>query len=119
MREDGSLEEIASKRNFRFKIRHAKVFGTPRQPTGAHLDPTFKEEDEDAIPMDLYPEQGSAVVTLPPQILVLTLESRDLLFLFAQTNETSNVRFITVTHPLPAMHSSLEQPGKYIAVDPR
>jgi hypothetical protein len=57
----------------------ARVFGTARKPAVPGLDAFIKRESEE---MELDVPSGQKV---PPQILVLALESKELVFLFALT----------------------------------
>ncbi|OJD13390.1 hypothetical protein AJ78_06145 [Emergomyces pasteurianus Ep9510] len=99
----GHLEDIATKADFDSKILDAKVIGSPG---------------------DGIPELGTSP-RIPPdndwhrQILVLVLASRELLFLYGAEGPSGHPEFIHVRRPLPSDVSSLEQYGRYIAIDPR
>src|SRR5438552_4026501 len=89
---DGHLRDIAIKTDFGSSIRHAQVFGTPRKPTTRGLDVIIKKELEtgsetvngsQSWTQDQRGKSGSELPMVPPQILVLTLESADIVFLFA------------------------------------
>ncbi|KAI9831765.1 MAG: hypothetical protein M1819_004662 [Sarea resinae] len=112
---EGHLQEVATKTDFGSSIRSARVFGTPRKPTvSSGLDAIIKAENPD-VDMD-SPDDSPKV---PPQMLVLALASRDLVFLFASNRLEGGVDFITSRKPLPSGRSFLEQPGKHLAIDPR
>jgi len=69
-------------------------------------------------------QQGKAGLepcTVPPQILVLTLESANIVFLFAYNTvgPNSRVEFFTCQRSLPGGRSFLEKLGGIIAVDPK
>jgi hypothetical protein len=106
---DGHLRHIASKTDFDSRIRAARCFGEPRKPAE---DGQLKTEDAD----DLNNDTPDAI---PPQVILLTLESQKLVFLFARQDECGHVNFIQSTNRLSSGMSSLERPGKHLAVDPR
>lgn len=113
MSEDGHLRDVATKADFGSTIRAARVFGTARKPAVPGLDAIIKAESED---MDMDLPSGQEV---PPQILVVTLESKELVFLFAIDNDQGEVDFLSSHRPLPEQRSYLEQLGKHVAVDPK
>ncbi|KAK2787150.1 hypothetical protein FQN51_003444 [Onygenales sp. PD_10] len=103
----GHLEDIITKSDFDTKILAAKVIGSVpsileiqlRQGTGG----TPEKRPEDGY---------------PPQILVLVLDSKELLFLYTEAGQSGRLEFTHVRRPLPADVSSLEDYGRHIAVDP-
>ncbi|KAF2137166.1 uncharacterized protein K452DRAFT_302199 [Aplosporella prunicola CBS 121167] len=105
---DGHLRHVASKADFGSHIRAARVFGEPRK----FIHPPMIEQPQSPMEID-YTE------VIPPQILVLTLESQELIFLFAHQNPDGTIDFWSSAVPLDANRSFLEQPGKHLAVDPR
>lgn len=113
MSEDNHLRDIVTKADFGSTIRAARVFGTARKPAVPGLDAFIKAESEE---MDLDVPSGPKV---PPQILVVALESKELVFLFAIDNDQGHVDFLTSCRPLPEQRSYLEQHGKHVAVDPK
>jgi hypothetical protein len=127
---DGHLRDIAIKTDFGSSIRHAQVFGAPRKPTTPGLDMAIKKELETGTntvngsqswTRDQQGKAGSQLPTVPPQILVLTLESADIVFLFAYhtIGPNSRVEFFTCQRSLPGGRSFLEKLGEIIAVDPK
>lgn len=112
---DSHLEDVAVKSDFGSKICSARVFGTPvttLEPTGVNATAPVMESDE----MDQKEDDSSQ---LPPQILVLALESQVLVFLYAFGEGPHKIQYVTGRRPLPAQRSYLEQLGKHMAVDPR
>ncbi|MCJ1282157.1 hypothetical protein MMC26_001480 [Xylographa opegraphella] len=121
-----SLYEVVTKDDFDATIRAARVIGTPpillraEQPSG--LDAITKKEDTgeasaDAMGLDLF-----ASPEVPPQILVLAMESglKDkLLFLFAFYDPSQRIRFLSYEHPLLYHKRYAQRLGKHVAVDPR
>ncbi|KAI9880096.1 MAG: hypothetical protein M1830_005341 [Pleopsidium flavum] len=111
--DDGHLQDVITKADFGSTIRTARVFGTARKPAVPGLDAFIKRESEE-MELDTPREQE-----VPPQILVLTLESKELVFLFAFEDGHGQVKFIASHRPLPDQRSYLEQHGKHVAVDPK
>lgn len=102
------LEHVSTKADFGSRIRAARVFGEPRK----FIHPPMTEKAQ--LPQDI---DWNEVV--PPQLLVLTLESQELLFLFARPRPDGSVEWKESCIPLSPDASLLEQPGKHLAVDPR
>lgn len=127
IRPDGHLQDVASKSDFGAKIRHANVVDGSGERVTSGMDVCVKEERQDAdLEMldsgstdesDKETEEGVAKV--PPQILVLTLGSGDLLFVFAIETPEGGIDFHTSPKPLPIHEQDLERVGDHIAVDPR
>lgn len=115
---DGHLQHVMGRADFGSKIRSARAIGEPRRPvvspkpTG--IDAIVKMEDVE--PADV---QDSPLHTLPPQILVLTLESNTLVFLFADYGLSNQYRFVSYSRPLAEHAQHTKRPGKLIAIDPQ
>jgi hypothetical protein len=117
-RPNGSLRHIVSKSDFAGKILAAKVFGSPRkaQVNTEHGTP-IKRKDLHAKRRSIV---GDGSDILPWEVLVLTLETpRALMFLFTHQGLTGNVEFRYKLLPLPTNHSRFDQPGPFLAVDPK
>ena len=56
---------------------------------------------------------------LPPQMLVLVLESANIVFMYAISGPSSCVHLVASQRPLPHSTSRLRQLGEHLAVDPR
>ncbi|KZF23443.1 hypothetical protein L228DRAFT_238011 [Xylona heveae TC161] len=108
---DGHLQHVASKTDFHASIRSARVFGIARKPAASGLDAIIKTEE--GVDMEIDSPQRA----LPPQVLLLSLSTRELLFLFALDRDDGGVDFFTSYKPLPEQRSFLEQPGRHLAVD--
>ncbi|KAF2201275.1 hypothetical protein GQ43DRAFT_41412 [Delitschia confertaspora ATCC 74209] len=104
IREYGHLHHVATKSDFAGHIIAARVFGESREEEAEFV--TIKQED------------GHAKATLPPQVLLLTLSTGVLMFLWADSGETGTIQFHQRTIPLPRAHSSLTIQGRHLAVDP-
>lgn len=107
----GYLEDVTTKADFDTKILDAKVIGDPgnvipelQLGEGVGLGSSSRMPSEDHWHR---------------QILVLVLASRELLFLYGTESFSGRPEFIHVRRPLPSDVSSLEQYGRYIAIDPR
>ncbi|KAF2467358.1 uncharacterized protein BDR25DRAFT_317100 [Lindgomyces ingoldianus] len=115
----GHLRHIASKSDFRGRILAASIFGEPRRHEVPATDGTplkravlSSERREDV-------QSVEAKDILPPQVIVLTLTSRTLMFLWAQSTHTGTVRFCQKTVRLPAGTMRYDRPGTFLAVDPK
>lgn len=106
-----SLLPIVRKDDFHARIRAAHVLAEPESrhafENGFAQEEPIKNEDD--------PEHMPAVY--PPQTLVLTLESHEILFVTATSGARHASDFIVRSYPLPAQSSPLEDPGQYIALD--
>ncbi|KAI9846584.1 MAG: hypothetical protein M1837_003825 [Sclerophora amabilis] len=125
LRGDGHLHDIVKKCDFGAKIQHARIFGIPRKPAMPGLDASIARDLPPAgyAYNDAIPDPQDVPIfdqpKLPPHILVLTLDSSTLVFLFAQEGTDGSVNFITSSRSLPRRVSELQYPGKQIAVDPK
>ena len=107
----GRLDDVATKADFGHAIRAARVFGDIRERTSV-MDSIVKAEDPDESIQ--YPSRK-----VPPQILALTLESHQLILLYATEDKDGYLDFVTNIHALPTDFTSLETLGEHLAVDPR
>ncbi|KAL8803278.1 MAG: hypothetical protein Q9200_006282 [Gallowayella weberi] len=119
---DISLGEVIEKRDFDSPILVAKIWGLPREPKvpqfpgrlwGRRSD-TYRSQS----PVETKPEPFHDN-EIPPQILVLSLVSRTLMFLFAYHDVHGRVHFLSNTWRLPAQAEQIEELGRHLAVDPR
>ncbi|KAI1386156.1 uncharacterized protein F4822DRAFT_306907 [Hypoxylon trugodes] len=86
---------------------------------GAEDTTHVKTEDTDMEMADLDITASSlrdANPLLPPQLLILVLESGELIFLFLQQEPGHNWTFISATHKIPGQR--LVYPGFHMAIDP-
>ncbi|KAG6041666.1 hypothetical protein E4U41_002940 [Claviceps citrina] len=94
---DGQLHEVARKCDFGSRIRGAAVLGDSLQHDMDDDDEAniVKSEDEDTL-MEEPSETGDAVQvqTLPPQLLVLILESGDTIYICLRRNPDSTLVFV-------------------------
>ena len=100
---DGHLRHVATKNDFGCRIRAARVFGGDIAPS----DDSYVKAESEQIEL------------LPPHLLVLTLTSQEMLFIFAREASDGSVSFHQIPVPLPAHRSFLDLPGKHLAVDPK
>lgn len=106
----GHLEDVVTKTDFDSKILSVKVISV-----------------HDEVGLEAQIKQGAASGSqgaqeesdLPPQVLVLALDSKELVFLYATESVDGRVDFTHIRRPLPADVSLPEQYGRHIAVDPR
>ncbi|KAL8761486.1 MAG: hypothetical protein Q9184_002396 [Pyrenodesmia sp. 2 TL-2023] len=116
---DVSLDNTVIKRDFDSCILAARVFGLPRQPKvprypGRFWDEEYKAEASPETKPDPFREHE-----IPPQILVLTLASRILVFLFGYYDVHEEIHFLSSTKQLPAQIPLIEELGVHLAVDPK
>lgn len=134
---DGRLRNIVRKTDFGSRIRNAKVIGlapeSSTDETNGNTQTHIKTEDEDAIldsgvsdndsgdetmgGMGPYQSTSGAVASrLPPQQLLVVLETGDCIFLFIHPDSGDNPEFVS-THYQPLGHR-IVQPGFHTCVDP-
>lgn len=104
--EEGHLQHVAHKTDFDARIRAANVFGLT---DSSEEDVLVKDEKDDATAQS---------TTAPPQLVVLTLDSNDLVFLYLITNSDGSLRFVQQSCPMPTFDRILYQPGEHLAIDP-
>ncbi|KAF3042284.1 hypothetical protein E8E11_000391 [Didymella keratinophila] len=114
----GRLRHVSIKSNFSGRVLTARVFGDPREvrvnrTVGSPLPK--RQTTPRAKPSPAHTGGHS----LPPEVLVLTLTSRTLMFLWAQDSATGRSIFRQRTVKLPAGSSRYDRLGQYLAVDPK
>jgi len=111
---NGFLKYVAKKKAFGSRIRAAVVIGKRLEDR----DDTYQPYNGDS--MSTSSEDVSLNITeLPPQILVLSLASGELLFLFARYNrELGTLGFVQSHVQTPLGRLPMLQPGRHLAVDP-
>ncbi|KAF7719921.1 Uncharacterized protein PECH_005778 [Penicillium ucsense] len=106
----GFLDDVTEKSDFDYPIVGAKAINVNTElPWEAQLRTTI---DDDSAEGAAYTAQD-----LPSQILVLSLEMRELQFLYYTMS--GDKKFITYRRPLPVDVDLAERFGKHIAVDPK
>lgn len=104
---EGRLQDIAAKHDFDTHIRAAAVFRNEEDDFLAKV----KTEHSTNCLKDVGP---------PPQSLVLTLDSNDMVFLYLRTDrDTGTTAFVHQSMPIPAFDYIIFQPGEHLAVDHR
>lgn len=123
LQNDGRLKEIARKNDFGSRIRNACVVGSFVVPelkgeTGADSSslPAFKTEDDQAGIFSFTPPRPFLPpgIQLPPQFLMVALESGDNIFLFVRPGPDGKPTFVSSRFSSPK-HMKL---GFHVAVDP-
>lgn len=126
LRSDGLLWDIVQKEDFGARIRNAAVIGSVaayEEDPDTHFDSTqVKSEDEVSSPGQEGSSHQSEAATstrrrLPPQFLVLQLETGDSIFLMLQTNDLGQPRFVASQYRVSKQMLRFE-PGIQITVDP-
>lgn len=121
LRRDGQLHNINRKYDFGSRIRNAKVVGSSRvmvngeeYATTEPVDDTFDMSDPE--PFLRTPSSSPGAPPLPPQLLLVVLETGDCVFLFLRPGDGDTTEFIALQH---CVHSTrLVRPGFHLAVDP-
>jgi hypothetical protein len=114
----GRLRHVATRSNFSGRIIKAGVFGDARE---VHVNrsagsPLPKKQ---TVHRDRRSMTGSEDRVLPPEVVVLTLTSRTLMFLWAQQDVRGASVFRQKTIKLPAGSSRFDRLGQYLAIDPQ
>lgn len=112
---DGHLCHIATKSDFDSRIRAARIFGEPKKAELQEQLDADLPSSSNVSSAKLDQTQSDGII--PPQVIVLTLESRKLMFLYAQQDDTGAVKFCQSTLAFPPGKTFLEQPGKLLTVD--
>jgi hypothetical protein len=113
----GHLRHAATKSDFTGRILAAKVFGEPRK-VQVHTE-YGKPWKKAAVHAERRSFTAHETDALPPEIIVLTLSSRTLMFLWARQTQTGSVHFHQKTFGLPAGTSRHDRLGSFLAVDPK
>lgn len=119
VRDYGHLRHVATKSNFNgARILAAKVFGDPREvPTTRAAGGTLPKKH--ALHRERRSMTGDDECLLPPEVIVLTLTTRTLMFLWARPTQTGAVAFSQKTIRLPAATSRIDRFGTFLAIDPK
>jgi hypothetical protein len=114
----GRLRHVATKSDFSGRILTVRVFGDPREVcTNSSVGSPPPRERAGYSNQDSFTSNQDQV--LPPEVLVLTLTSRTMMFLWAEHNAKGKSIFRQRTVKLPAGSSRFDRLGQYIAIDPR
>ena len=115
---DGHLRYVGVKADFGSKIRSACVFG--KRPEDEEPDgETLNMLKTGISPSQVTSPNPKASEMMPPQILVLSLASGELHFLFSAASDDHRCpHYFESSFPLPRQPSLFQQPGKHLAVDP-
>ncbi|RBR22795.1 uncharacterized protein FIESC28_04358 [Fusarium coffeatum] len=113
LREDGQVHEVIRKADFGTRIRNAIVLGAP--PDGTCVGITKVEDPDVAMQDDARAYQTDVHHTLPPQLLVLMLETGDAIFLFIRERADGTLEFVTTKYESP---KNLQFLGYHLSIDP-
>lgn len=112
----GRLRRVAVKSNFNGRILTAGVFGDPREVRINPIVGTQLPRDQTTSRVK-QPCSRTGRGNSPPEVVVLTLTSRTLMFLWAQPSATGQSIFHQKTVKLPAGSSRFDRLGQYLAID--
>ncbi|KAF4446498.1 putative FUN12-general translation factor eIF2 [Fusarium austroafricanum] len=117
LRDDGQVHEVIRKADFGTRIRNAIVLGGPPKGDipGTGTD-SIKVEDADVSMQDAtQTSEPDTHYMLPPQLLVLMLETGDAVFLFIQKLSDGTLEFVTTKYESPR---NLQFLGYHLSIDP-
>jgi len=139
IRADGHICHLAHRTDFGYGIHAARILGSrldsvsikddeevvsKKETNGASNGPSngipngALSDVSDSIPNGTPDGTSNGSRQLPPQVLVLTLKTSEIVFVVASTNADGRTTFSTYSHPIPIFTgSSLHQPGTLLAVD--
>ncbi|KAH7383734.1 mono-functional DNA-alkylating methyl methanesulfonate N-term-domain-containing protein [Cadophora sp. MPI-SDFR-AT-0126] len=126
LRSDGLLWDVTRKEDFGARIRNARIVGSvkayERDPAVLAHSTLIKSEDgDDDVPMSDGGAQKEFTPTnkhlLPPQCLLLQLDTGDSVFLTLRRSENDNFEFVSSKYRVSKPMFKL-QPGMHLAVDP-
>ncbi|KAK4631737.1 hypothetical protein CLAFUW4_03604 [Fulvia fulva] len=99
---------VARKNNFDAHIRAAAVFSNEDDA----------ETEDFMVKLEADAKRTVDSPTYPPQSVMLTLDSNDLVFLYMHEDTHGHPIFVQQSVPMPSFDRILFQPGEYLAVDP-
>ncbi|KAL1608505.1 hypothetical protein SLS60_003447 [Paraconiothyrium brasiliense] len=114
----GHLRHIATKSDFKGNILAAKAFGDPRkvQINTSEQSPLLKRA---SLHRGRRSTTGEEVNTLPLEVIILTLSTGTLMFLWARDDHANPATFAQKAVRLPTATSRFNRPGPLLATDPR
>lgn len=115
---DGQQIEVLPHHHFEARIRNALVMGAPPATAGekAEVKTESLDHDVDMLRDDAGSGLPPTARTLPPQILVLILETGELCFVFIETDPRgSALKLLVKKIPLP---SNIPYLGHHFAIEP-
>ncbi|KAI9736042.1 MAG: hypothetical protein M1818_006218 [Claussenomyces sp. TS43310] len=114
---DGQIQEVARKADLGSRIRNARIMSVLEVGlTPQHTPPPQSLTDE-CGEMFMPTDSRDHHRPLPPECIVLALESGDLVFVFARRLPSGLVDFVTTRHSV-SRPMLTEQPGKHMSIDP-
>ncbi|KJZ78093.1 hypothetical protein HIM_02730 [Hirsutella minnesotensis 3608] len=113
LRRDGQVHEVAQKRDFGSRIRSAVVFGDALEHglDDGDLEAYIKPEDIGSPRLNI----SGRTEGLPPQLLVLMLDSGEAMFLFLREQPNLAPEFVLQTYTLPR---TIRHLGYHLVIDP-
>ncbi|EME47696.1 hypothetical protein DOTSEDRAFT_69599 [Dothistroma septosporum NZE10] len=99
---------VATKNDFDAHIRAAAVFNNEDD----------SETEDFLVKLEADSKNTLHISAYPPQSILLTLDSNDLVFLYMRQDSQGYPMFIQQSVPMPSFDRILFQPGEYLAVDP-
>jgi hypothetical protein len=118
IRDYGHIRHVATKTDFKGRILAAKVYGDPREvPKTKGVAVTSPKNYR--LPRQRRSTTSDEERVLPPEVVVLTLSTRTLMFLWAEHTHTRASTFSYSSIKLPAGGSRFDSFGAFLAIDPK
>ena len=114
----GRLRNVAVKSDFSGRILAARVFGESRE-IRINTSVSSPQPGTKIASANTFSSKGGKEQRIPPEMVVLTLTSRTLMFLWAQRSADGTSVFQHKAVKLPASSSRFDRLGQYLAVDPK
>ncbi|KHN97877.1 thermotolerance protein [Metarhizium album ARSEF 1941] len=117
LRRDGQVHEVVRKSDFGSRIRRAAVLGDSPQHglDDDDLADMVKSEDKEMLVRGSFATEPHSRHRLPPQLLVLVLESGDTMYMFLRERQDSTLEFVIHKRESPR---NLSYFGYHLSVDP-
>lgn len=119
IRDYGQVHHVASKSDFKGRILAASVFGDLREMPRVPLATSIGSPNRNTLHRGRASLGGNEDQLLPPEVIVLTLACRTLVFLWARSTSTGAVSFVQKTIKLPVSRSRFDLFGTHLAIDPK
>jgi hypothetical protein len=117
-----TIRHVSTKVGFGTRIRASAIIGRAPEPPDDSKQNSSRQSSMDFDLEEPYSERMDIDINtyrLPPQMLVLALEDRRLMFLYLRHSQNGPPKFRQMSIPLPTTGDSLKLLGRHIAVDPQ
>ena len=115
----GQSRNIAVKSDFSGRILAARVFGGESREICVETSVGSPQPETKTAFANTSSSTGGKDQRTPPEVVVLTLTSRTMMFLWAQRSANGTSVFQHKAVKLPASSSRFDRLGQYLAIDPK